>query len=375
MFQQRCNELHLTMRLTIRTPLLINADNPPASLVPEPAPDPLAFFDLYQAEQQGIHTRLQRACDERQAQKSARREDEGNTYDPRDKLGPDMQFIRTWRNGRNEPYLPGAGLKGVLRSHSEQLLRTFLPADRLCDLFDKDQSCTKIVQTLTPDARYAQACPSCRLFGCGGLASRLHVSDAYLVPDCHPHWGQRSGVGINRARGVAETNALFFYEVLEAGAFLLEITLENFELWQVGLLAHTFHDLWHSQLSIGYGAQRGLGLLTGKLLSASLTYFGLDDHAAAQGCTLHGIDTLYTLADQTDESPFFAAPTPVTLTGATCTSQGLRHLWMLPATAQEELWTVGATALTHWLAASAGPTASTPSTTPPTTAIDEEHTL
>ena len=34
--------------------------------------------------------------------------------------GPDMAFVRVWRHGNQEVYLPGSSLKGVVRSHAER---------------------------------------------------------------------------------------------------------------------------------------------------------------------------------------------------------------------------------------------------------------
>ena len=39
--------------------------------------------------------------------------------------GPDMSFVRTWRNGEEQVFLPGSSLKGVLRSNAERITRTF----------------------------------------------------------------------------------------------------------------------------------------------------------------------------------------------------------------------------------------------------------
>src|SRR4051812_21926116 len=36
----------------------------------------------------------------------------------------DMEFQRTHRNGRSTVFLAGSGLKGVIRSHAERLLRS-----------------------------------------------------------------------------------------------------------------------------------------------------------------------------------------------------------------------------------------------------------
>ncbi len=359
MFQHRFNELRLTAQLAARTPLLINAGEPPAALMPDPLDAAQSFSALYEAEQQVITARLDAARAERARQKQARIDAEGNVRSERDKLGFDLEWVWTRRNGDAEPYLPGASVKGILRSYSERLLRTFLPTVPVCDIFDQQRSCTKRLEAVAPVDRYMSACPACRLFGCGGLAGRFLVSDAYLDSAAAARYGQRSGIGIDRERGAVAEQALFFYEVLEKGTFTLDLTLENFELWQVGLLAHTLHALWDGELPIGYGGQRGLGLLTGELSQAMLTYFGRDSHAASTGgCLLLDAPTgnisaeahLPEVTAVADNDHDHTNPIPVTLPSATHAVQGLRHIWTLPVGAQEELWRAGAAAWRNWLA-------------------------
>lgn len=359
MFHQRWNELRLTMHLSTCAPLLIKAGETAGAVAP--AADNLPFADLYEAEQRAIQARNERAQQARNERKKQAAEASGDQRKLREKLEADMRFVRTRRNGHEEPYLPGASLKGVLRSRCEQLLRTFAPQAPICDIFATDdtddkeraeprqRSCTVQVEQAASSERYAQACLICRLFGCGGLAGRVQISDAYLAPGCAPHWGERSGVGINRQRGAAEPGALFFYEVLEAGAFTLTVTVENFELWQVGLLAYALHDLWQGQLPVGYGTRRGLGRLTGKVEVATLSYFGIKDYAATDGCNLHGIASLQ--ADGSALTALAAEPPPTALVGATAATAGLRTLWSLPATAQEQLWSAGSAALATLLKA------------------------
>ena len=55
--------------------------------------------------------------------------------------GPDMAFVKVWRNGTEEVYLPGSSLKGVLRSHAERIART-LNEQAACDPFAKQGSGT-----------------------------------------------------------------------------------------------------------------------------------------------------------------------------------------------------------------------------------------
>ncbi len=351
MFHQRLNELRLALRLTPRSPLLVKAGEDPAALLPPEAGGlPAAgddFASLYATAGQEIKHRAKQIEKDRERRKQARIPQGANERTQsqmlREKLDLDMRFVVTRRNGADEPYLPGSGLKGVLRSRAEQWARTFLPtAERVCDIFDEDEgagvlrSCTKTVEGLPASARYARACRICQIFGCGGLAGRLSVSDAYL---CAPAtYGVRSGVGIDRWRGAAHEGALFFYQVLDGGAFDVTLTLENFELWQAGLLAHMLHCLLAGELPVGFGTRRGLGRLRGQVQTATLTYFGLQTHAAAAGCELRGLGAL--------ARPELAAayalqrePEPVVvLPDATMTARGLRQEWLLPAPDLDRLW-------------------------------------
>ena len=261
MFKQRLNELRLTLRLTPAGPLLVKAGEDPAALLAAEAGtrSMAADFDqLYQRARHNISYREERIRALRDESNLERARQTGDERALREKLDLDMRFVATRRPGKPDPevYLPGSGLKGVLRSRAEQLTRTLLPHVPVCDIFAEDQpatglrSCTKTVpekdsRVVPPVERYARACRICQLFGCGGLAGRLSVSDAYLLPEPKPMFGTRSGVGIDRYRGAAASGALFFYQVLERGMFEFTLTLENFELWQAGLLAFALHDLLH----------------------------------------------------------------------------------------------------------------------------------
>ncbi|MCE7987665.1 MAG: hypothetical protein DYG89_41400 [Caldilinea sp. CFX5] len=358
MFHQRLNELRLVIQLKPQAPLLIKAGDDPGAWSAYDADKTAAeewakpFGVVVTELQQALRGRADSERAVRAAHKAQLVAATGDQRKGREKLELDMRFVRTRRNGRDEPYLPGASLKGVLRSRAEQLVRTFLPAQRVCDIFAEPitdsavRSCTKTIEGVAAGLRYAQACRICQLFGCGGLAGRVQVSDAYLAPNTTFSFGQRSGVGINRQRGAAQAKALFFYEVLEQGLFQTTITLENFELWQVGLLAHPFHELWTGQLPVGYGAQRGLGRLTGSVQQATLTYFGLNRAAGSDGCVLHGVGALNRDVALRERYQWVAEPAAETiLPDVTKRVEGLRCAWTLGATAQERLWQAGAQAL------------------------------
>ena len=260
MFHRRCNEVRLTLRLQPATPLLIKAGEDPLDYLGQEnnaETDHVTFGELVQQEQERIAVRKETEKARRNRQKQAREDGRGK----KEKLEADMIFVRTRRNGQEQPYLPGSSLKGVLRSRSEQLAVTFGKPENICNILDQEGkssgllSCTKRVEGLDAGVRYKKACPVCKLYGCGGLAARLAVSDGYLTTRLEDDFfSQRSGVGINRQRGAAETQALFFYDVLQKGTFELTLTLENFELWQLGLTAYALDDLLHGRLAVGYDA-------------------------------------------------------------------------------------------------------------------------
>lgn len=357
MFRHRLNELRLTLRLEPLGPVLVKLGEDAARDFPQPPdgeePQDRAFDDLYRQAKEEIKQRAEQERRERDRRKQRLAEETGDPEALRRKLDLDMRFVTTRRNGEDEPYLPGSSLKGVLRTRCEQLARTFLPDhQRVCDIFDEEhpeerkRSCTKTVEGLPPAERYAAACRICQVFGCGPLAGRLAVSDGYLLPDPAPAYGVRSGVGINRLRGAAHSGALFFYEVLERGTFEVTFTLENFELWQVGLVGLALHDLYTGTLPVGFGTRRGLGRLQGEVTVAELTYFGSQAHAQDSGCRLKGVASLAAERDGEERYGFLPEPAAaaVVLPQATLHKAGLRQRWTLPAAAQTALWETGVAA-------------------------------
>jgi hypothetical protein len=75
--------------------------------------------------------------------------------------------------------------------------------------------------------------------------------------------------------GSSYSGALYDFEVVEQGAFFTHILIENFELWQVGLLALALRDLNSGHLRLGSGTSRGMGFVTVEVLRAEVHYTGL----------------------------------------------------------------------------------------------------
>jgi len=220
--------------------------------------------------------------------------------------GLDMNFVKTLRKKKDEIYIPGSSLKGLIRSYSEKIVRT-LSADsvKCCDPFNNgsDQqkrnnsiSCSQKFEwrkkgvRIKPDGKqdavdkekeelltstvYADACPICKLFGSTSQASRFFVEDGYLVDFTQQerHRQQRDGVGIDRFTGGTVDGAKFELEVFSFLDFKSRIFIKNFEVWQLGLLAYALYDFQQGLAKIGYGKSRGLGNFKAQLENLTISY-------------------------------------------------------------------------------------------------------
>jgi CRISPR-associated RAMP protein (TIGR02581 family) len=178
----------------------------------------------------------------------------------------DMEFHRTHRDGKNTVFLAGSGLKGVLRSHCERLLRS---ADRFaCDptkVRDRHTCGARRDEDPPPDPqRYPHGfqCAACFTFGSLKMAGRFRIADAYPAAgemEAANRTEVRTGVGIDRKSQAASQGVLYDTEVVVGGAFDLRIGGENFSLWQLGLVLAALQDLDGGLLRIGGAKARGMG--------------------------------------------------------------------------------------------------------------------
>ena len=217
--------------------------------------------------------------------------------------GPDMAWVRAFRNGREEVYLPGSSLKGVLRSHAERIARTLKP-EAACDPFgkkdDPQRSCSACFDVRKDSKRepdnataYKEACLICKLFGCTWFAGRLATADAYAV-GTPPEPAQRDGVGIDRFTGGAAHGAKFELEVITEGTFATTLHLRNFELWQLALLGFVLQDLADGLIRIGMGKSRGLGKVRGEVQQVQLDFLGPKAPQITNGqLALRGVGSLF----------------------------------------------------------------------------------
>lgn len=183
---------------------------------------------------------------------------------------PDMQFVRTFIAEKGETiYIPGSSIKGVIRSYVEKILRTMKGESKegACNIVGGN-SCTKRLEEkeekreLSSYEIYKESCRACKLFGNGKLKSRVVFLDAY--PDGELKSETRYGVSISRLTHSVAAGP-FDMEVLVKGNFKTELYLENFQIWQFGLVALAVQALNRGLVRVGFGKNRGFGEVEAKV--------------------------------------------------------------------------------------------------------------
>lgn len=216
----------------------------------------------------------------------------------------DMNFVRTNHAelGRTV-YLPGSSLKGSVRSYCEKIGRT-VGLD-VCNPLT-DESCGRRLErkarTASSAEIYHDLCPICRLFGHMVMASHAWFADAYPTPETIQavnETEERDGVAIDRISGAVAVGP-FQLEVVTRGVFQTQLTVRNFQLWQVGLLAVALRDMTDGRVPIGFAKSRGLGQVKVTYQKLQISYPGqfgqasdLDFGANLYGVTAFGVEGDY----------------------------------------------------------------------------------
>jgi CRISPR/Cas system CSM-associated protein Csm3 (group 7 of RAMP superfamily) len=196
-----------------------------------------------------------------------------------DPTKPDMEFVETYHAGGRTIYLPGSGLKGAIRAHSERIVRTVgrdhWDASKIDDgsLWANDplhDDYKYLEKQLSPEIHRRSSFTD-RLFGNTSIASRLRIEDAYPVGAVKLE--ERNGVAIDRVFCSVAVGP-FNYQVCTAGEFATKIHLKNFTLGQLGLLGLVLRDLNDGWFGIGFAKSRGLGTMTVQFTQATVQYPG-----------------------------------------------------------------------------------------------------
>lgn len=167
-------------------------------------------------------------------------------------------------------YIPGSSLKGVVRSTAEAAVRgrRYGEVDGACDPL-ANSSCHKRDKDETPPAIHRRLCLACRAFGSQLVRGRIGVRDQFPWREdgdddanhvAANHVELRHGVAIDRVTGSVK-HGPFDQELVPAGvSFWGEVALENYQVWQLGLLLQALEDITAGFAQLGSSKSRGLGV-------------------------------------------------------------------------------------------------------------------
>jgi len=193
------------------------------------------------------------------------------------------RFVTTTHPGSGDlsVYIPGATLKGTLRSAAEHVI-----SSSGLDCCTTDKPCSQrehVKRAATSADLYRALCIACRIFGSSLMRSHLTAIDAFPSQP---------------ARAVTVRNsAVEPIEVVEDESFYGMITLRNFERWHVGLLALLLSRINIADVQIGAHRSAGMGCVTIRYTRLTLIYPGFEPGAEPQEAfrtRLHGVGQLFT---------------------------------------------------------------------------------
>ncbi len=193
-----------------------------------------------------------------------------------DPTRPDMEFVRAWRGGRQEVYLPGSSLKGAVRAQCERLVRTIGGSERrdgvwACDPLRREQSCARMREG--KGSPYETSCTICRIFGSTALRGRLTFEDALIssMEEQTPRLEERTNVAIDRVMG-SVLQGPFRYEVVTSGTFATHLRARNVSAAQMGLLGLALRDFNQQRAALGSGRSRGMGYVRLRVEGLTVAY-------------------------------------------------------------------------------------------------------
>lgn len=185
-------------------------------------------------------------------------------------------------NGGLTVYIPGASLKGVVRSATEALvrgreIRGLKAKEAACDPLDQKHSCNQHANARGESAAiHAQHCLACRTYGSTAMRGRAAVRDLYpfeagaTTPSANYLRANqvevRNGVGIDRVAGSVRRGVLYDMEMVPTGSrFHGEIAVVNYQAWQLGFLAAALQELDDGFAQLGSTKTRGFGVVSAQV--------------------------------------------------------------------------------------------------------------
>lgn len=217
-------------------------------------------------------------------------------------------FLKPDQDGQPLPILPGAGLRGALRSQAERIARTVATLEAWqqpeaqrqdhfathCPACDPNarrkrepgspavplESCDSLLHHKAvgsdEEIQKQDLCLACWLFGSARQGSRLVVEDARFVGQ-EPVYKPRDFLAIDRFTGGGAEHYKFDAIELWQPRFEARLRLENPQAWELGWLFLTLRDLQDGLIPLGFGIAKGMGHVHVTQWTARLGFLHLGD--------------------------------------------------------------------------------------------------
>lgn len=171
-----------------------------------------------------------------------------------------------------EPYIPGSGFKGPLRSTIERLIRTF----------NEDKSCISVANDKN-DKSLCGDCITCGIFGSMKAGAKIRVRDSHLSdksrsiygsmkeqPHCATLYDEQNGK-FNKRTSIKHIRnrkikvplpSMRTEEIVVPGlCFDLQIDVDNADVREIGLILLAIDEFNKKRINIGGGSSRGNGFV------------------------------------------------------------------------------------------------------------------
>jgi len=133
-----------------------------------------------------------------------------------------------------------------------------------CLIFGVHYSQDEIWPTVADLEKPDFVCLGCQLFGSTFNATRLRLQTGKYQKVTDHNEVLHHFLAIDRFTGRGKKGAKFDAYPLYNVAFTdCQLIIEDFQPWQIGLLALVFKDLWQADLRMGFGTRKGFGQVVG----------------------------------------------------------------------------------------------------------------